>query len=380
MDTYGPHPYPNVRRTHGGVCIANQGSTSDEQGADLASLLNEVNNAACGEHPKVLLAVDDPLSAFFAPADPLLRPRAGAILWILNPETLAGSGESPKLLQLLLRQLHTIRQANGEEFTQIVYLPELASPQARILAEVITTLGVSVRRPDPETGCVLMEVHRPEGIVISGLSGTQFVPPEPPQGYELDINLQKDRAERHGDTTTLKRLEALELETLTDRLAPARPSEPPPVDRAMHLRRLLLAAYEGGQDARQALFEELLRRETPLLLFIDPQTGGVAQRSWPGRGAAMPVYPDRSSLAQTATDVGIPLGSLTIAQMAPRKIFQWMAGKTPLAVNVFRDHKTPLYLWLHLDEVQALSEGKLPTLKVPNVLTGPAAQRTSQSG
>jgi hypothetical protein len=45
---------------------------------------------------------------------------------------------------------------------------------------------------------------------------------------------------------------------------------------------LLLAAADHGDAARPALYKELLRREVPLQVIIDPKTRGARLQTWPG--------------------------------------------------------------------------------------------------
>jgi len=359
---YQPTPLPGVKRSAGGVWIMSQGSASDEPATELERLLKEAEDALRSSRAPVLM-VDAAglISEFFAPADPRIRPVSGQLLWFLDPVTLVGSSPGAALLQTVLRRLHTIRTRDAPDFGQIVYLPEFASAGGRLVAELVSDLGLSVREPELETGAVLVEVHRPEGVILSGLPGTSFAPAREADPFVRQINEEKDGAQEEGDTAKLRRLEEQEREELTRRLAPARGKGVNAVVRASRLRQLLLEAQEGGEEAWQALLAELLQRDIPLLVIVDPKTLAAAQRTWPGQGKAMPVYPDRASLMLSASELGLPPESFAIAEMPARDVFSWMAKEgSAVAINAYRDAKTPTYLWLRAEVVQALSQEKLP--------------------
>jgi hypothetical protein len=177
-----------------------------------------------------------------------------------------------------------------------------------------------------------------------------------------EVNLARDRAEEVGDAASLARLDAGERATLEKALAPA-PGEPlvSSVLRAPRLGRLLLAVADGADRAWSALYEELLSREIPLLLIVDPETRGATLRQWPGGLEGMAVYGDRASLSTSAAALGLAAGSFAIAEMPPRVLFEWVAGNgRALALNVFRAPDEPVYIPLPAGAVRALAEGKMP--------------------
>ena len=341
--------------------MAFQGTAVDEPTAELERLLGEVGDGIGRHRSRVILATDAcGVSDLFAPSNPATIPLAGALLWVLDPEVLVGSSLAPRLLQMLFRNLHTIGTRSTPPLAQFVYLPEFASAGGYLLAELVSHLGLNVRECDPNTGTVLVEVRRPDGVILSALSGNPFAPNEAADPYMRQINEEKDRAEEQGDIARLGNLAEQEREELARRLAPAR-AKSTSVTRATLLRRLLLEAHDGEAEACRALCVELLRRDIPLLVMVDRTIGAAAHRTWPDRGAAMPVYPDRASLMQTASDLGMSMESFAIAEMPPRDLFCWMGKQqSAVAINVFRDEKTPLYVWLKAEAVQALSEGKAP--------------------
>lgn len=71
---------------------------------------------------------------------------------------------------------------------------------------------------------VLVEVQRPEGVILSALPGRVFVPTQSADPYIRRMNEEKDRAEEQGDIVEQRRLEALELDELARRLRCTRSS------------------------------------------------------------------------------------------------------------------------------------------------------------
>lgn len=357
---YRAQPLPGVYFSNGGVCIASQGTPSDEPTAEIDYLLQDVRDKTLGRHCQILLAKDAPrASDLFAPADPAVIQTDGLQLWALSPAVFVSSDAGPAILQLLLREIY-LDSVRG--VPQVVYVPDLASPEGFLLAELVSGLGITVYEYDSVTGAILLEVRRPEDAVISALPGRPFNLEGPASQYIHQINELKDAAEKQSDSGRLRQLEEQEREYLANRLTEAQGKTTKAVTRAPHLCRLLLAVQDGEEGAWQTLCRELLQREIPLLVIVDPETRGATQRTWPGRGTAMPVYPDGDSLTQTVNDLGIPMGSLGIAEMTPHDIFSWMEKQnSAVAINVFRDEKTPLYVWFQAEIIKALSEGKIPT-------------------
>src|SRR5262249_39075128 len=151
------------------------------------------------------------------------------------------------------------------------------------VAELVLGLGIDVRTPDPRGAAVLIEVHRPEGVILVGLLGTPYEPSGRVEAWARTVNEDKDRAESGGDRGGAERIAEQEREELRKKLAPEEGAQlVSSVDRASRLRRLLLAVDEAGDAARRALYEELRSREIPLLVIVDPKTQGARLRSWPG--------------------------------------------------------------------------------------------------
>ncbi len=350
---------PGIELSRGGTTIVHQGSTSDEPAVEIEKLLRDAGKTARGDcSPVLMVGSASRASELFAPSDPLVKQVDRLQVWVLNPAVFVGSSAGPAVLQTLLRALH-VNNARG--VTQVVYARELASPGGLLVAELVQGLEIPVYRYDPAEGAVFLEVLRPEGILLSGLPGFPFVSDRPASELARQVNKEKDSAEEQGDAVRLRHLEEQELEELARRLAEAKGKGLKSVARAPHLRRLLLEAEKKEVEARRALLGELLRREIPLLVMIDRETGVATPRQWPGVGMALPVYPDHASLKRTASDLGIPLGSFAVREMSASALLSWMGEqRSAVAINTFRDDESPLYIFLQAETVRALSEGKMP--------------------
>jgi hypothetical protein len=352
-------PIPQIERTAGGVTLASLGRGSDDLESELDALLGEVEAVTRDAPRPILLAnVAGPISSLFAPANPEVVAVPGLLVWIVDAAALAGASRAPALVQRLLRRLHRIR-AGRTPTAQVVFVQESASPRARAVVELLVGLGIEVRALDAGDEVVLVEVHRPEGVVLTCLGGA---PPERTGAVDphaRTVNEEKDRAEREGDRARLDRVEEQEREELAKRLAPVG-NEPrvASVDRAPRLQSLVLAVQGGDEAALRALYEELRGREIPLLVLVDPKTRGAALREWPGGHQAMPVYPDHASLATATRDLGIAAGSFAAAEMPPRTLFDWAARQgSTVALNAYRGPNDPIYVLFPPEEAQALAQG-----------------------
>jgi hypothetical protein len=108
--------------------------------------------------------------------------------------------------------------------------------------------------------------------------------------------------------------------------------------------------------ARTALYDELRKREIPLLVMINPRTRAGLLRSWPGGFRAMAAYLDQGSFQQAMYDLGLPMGSVAAAEIPPGELFDWVAGLgCSLALNVYRPTGEVIYVPLAPEIVSALA-------------------------
>lgn len=356
---------PSLSRSPGGVWLACLGLPSDDSFEELSRLLVEVEAAIDGaESMPVLLANNARrLSDLFAPTNVEILPSPGVLLWILHASSFDGWTEDPARLQAQFRRFHRLGTQRKTPMSQWMYLLGDSGAGTRCIAALFQRLGISVRRPDRDDG-LLIEVHRPEGVILSALGGTPYWDTKDDIGdsYPRTINLEKDHAEAEGDRERLQRLEEQERTYLaTQIIASGATAEPRPVFRATRLARLLLEAGQPKrEDAWHALCEELIHREIPLLVMATPD-GRVSPRTWPDAGPALSVHLDLISFEQTISDLGLPRGSFGFAAMQPRKLFAWAAEiDVGIALNVYRDATTPLYIFVSVSEVRALAQGTIP--------------------
>ncbi|WP_438038280.1 hypothetical protein [Sorangium sp. So ce128] len=357
VDIHRASPLPGFARSAAGVWLAHVGGSSDELEEDLDRVLGEVEMLLSGPRPQIFLAADHGLlSSLMAPADPALTPISGHLVWTLDAAALAGAPRASALVQRLLRRIYVTSRA---AITQSVFALSNDAAPARAVVTLIRELGIGVRAPEPKKQAVLVEVHRPEGVILSALPGTPYEEAHAAGAWAREVNVEKDLAA--GDRERRARLEEEERRVLEERLAPAGGARRvAAVDRAPRLRRLLLAVGgEGGAAVKTALYDELLGREIPLLFMIDPRTRGIHLRAWPGGFEALAVYADNASLLTSARDLGLPMSSFAIAEMEPAALFSWGAGQGwAVAICVFAESGKPVYVPIHAEEVRALAAGR----------------------
>ena len=339
---------PGVVQAPGGVWLAMVGGSSDEQLPELEDLIAQVHALTGSVRPRIALAASGgPLSSLFAPANPEVLPLDGWLTWALDAVALAGALEAPLLLQRLLRSMYQIAR---HPMAQSVYLINHDTPAGLALQELIRELGVIVRRAEPDLA-VLLEVRRPEGIVISSLLGQVIDGDAPGPGWITDINERQDRAANAPDRESI--LEE-ERQVLAARLAQAcGPRRAVGVDRAPRLQRLLLAAVEGPASAAlRQLHQELAGREHPLLYIADAKSGGGELREWPDGMRALPAFGDRTSLFAHARQRGLQEGSFSWAEMRASDLVQIAAEQgTTIALCASDAIGQPVHLPLRPDAV-----------------------------
>lgn len=361
VEIFRSTPMPMVVRTPGGIVIAQLGLGSDEPPEVLEQLLGEVETALGDTPAQVLLSTHSGgVSSLFAPADPAVLPVPGLVVWVVHRGSVAGWIEDPSRLQALLRRIYRIGASHSPPVLQCVYGMDETEDELRLEVELLCGLGLAVRLPEKD-GAMVVEVHRPEGVIVAALAGRIHALSKAADPYPRTVNEEKDRAKAEGDRERQERVEERERAFLAKRIVETekrRAAELPAM--APHLCRLLLeVATKGGDAAWEALLDELAGRSLPLLLMVDPETRGIKPRAWPDLGPALPAYPDQLSLEWAAQDMDRPLRSFGIALMPPRALFDLAAGKElAIAINVYGDRGSPHYVLFPAEKVKSVASRK----------------------
>ena len=132
--------------------------------------------------------------------------------------------------------------------------------------------------------------------------------------------------------------------------------------RAPRLRRLLLNVLDKGQQgAWSALHDELLRRQHPLLFFVE-SNGQLRTMSWPEKPeSALPIFSDLRSLLRAASELGRAVGTYGIGSLTADKLIALAKkNKLGLAFNTYDEQGQPHYISLGGPAILALSEGRRP--------------------
>lgn len=354
---------PAVDLTNGGVTIIHQGTTSDEPDTEMAVLINATHRIRNLDRPKIALFTPETttgISTIFAPANPLVTVEDELQVWILNPSVFTHSSKGVVALQIVLRQLY---KNNINDVPQVVFVAGPQSTPGTLLAELVHDLGIQVRNIDSQNR-VLAEAHRSDGVIVPVLLGDIFIPDGQTRKGILTINQQKDRTENQNDTKTFRLIETKEQELLARLIGKAQGETKTTqiLQRAPYLQGLILSVYDGkrGRDGkgnpRQDFYNELIKREFPLLFLVNPETRAASLMNWPDLGTALPVFADRASLERTASGLGIQKDDFAYAVMTPKELLAWAAEREyPLAFNAFRDsNQAPVYVFMTVEEVKLL--------------------------
>jgi hypothetical protein len=362
LDIFGePPPIPAVNRIPGGALIASQGAVSDDAASDLEFLLTRVNEALRDTNSEVAFStVRGPLSDVFSPSAPIEKV-PNAVIWILNPAIFAGWSAGPALLQRLLDTI--LDPGMGyESLAQPIYILDHETPAGVVIVTALGNLGFGVRVRDPADPDIIGAVHRPDGVIVTALLG-QSIPGSGTASEQFHaLRHQKSLAQLAGDMANLDRIVGEELELLANHIFLDKSKAKMAVAAAPRLYRLLCQALDEGEASRRALFDELIRREPHLIFVVDANTHAVPYRSWPGIGKALEVFPDFLS-AKAATCGDDPDKTVCLGDLAPRELFRWMTKEgAGVAIHVYYPEKAPRWMLLSPQEIQLLSEGRLPNL------------------
>jgi hypothetical protein len=288
---------PSVQSTTGNVVIAGFGVAGDDPERELTYVLGALD-AALREPagPALVVHVNRELriSELFAPAAPELVQFHAPVHWVFHQGSVAAMAADSRRLQALLRTMHRLRTTANPPISQAVYIVDPPGPQTLPFARLVRGVGIPVKQPDDRDGgfVVLIEVERPEGIVLCVHAGRDYPDDAPFDPYAHTCNEARDRAEAAGDAALVEHLAAEERAGLAGRIAA--PEAAPAVLRAHRLGRIILALERDKPGALEALCAELLARAAPLTMRREPDTGAIevvsASRS---RGNGKPWLRDR---------------------------------------------------------------------------------------
>ena len=269
---YGLSEQPQVVRTPAGMIIAQLGFGGDDP-TEMAEVFGEVA-ALRGERAPAVRWVDRAvaLSDLFAPSPVSAVTASDVVIWSTHAEALADRLEFEPMDELLDR----FRRAGGASQWLVIADPD---PGVAALLRAVEQAGM---RPVPCTvdRPFLAEVDRPDGLTVAAfVAGAVRQGNAPPPGQS-----------------------SMRL-------------------RAPRLRRLLEQVMATSSDESwRHLLEELLDRKYPLLFFVE-KGNRMSMRSWPGLGAALPVFADLRSLARAAAETGQPPGSYGVGGLDSRRLF-----------------------------------------------------------
>lgn len=357
-------PIPGLVRTRGGALLVDLGIRGSAQRAEVEQLFCDVWDALHAPGPRVHIALSTgQLSGLFAPHDVPIATRDALVIWTVHQGAFHGFMETLEGVQTLLRLFYRIAQLPGER-AFVLYLvdPKYA---ATGLIPLLRGLGIEVQTPDPSGG-VLLEVVRPEGIVLSALMGGALADGSPTSDAALHFNRRKDAAQQQQNASALAQIEAEERAFLQRawRLLPAEPAWPPRTAalRESRLRQLMLHHQQAPQDhsRRVLLLQALLAHDRPLLLMGDGQ-GQASRMQW-GQQVATLVFCDVVSLRQCQIETGRVDPRFAPVELPFAEIIRLLLqSNEAAALNTFARAHQPLYTLLRLPTLRALALARPPT-------------------
>lgn len=134
------------------------------------------------------------IEVFAAAEDLLQREPHTPILWIVQASALETWARDPAILSGWLRRLHCVRRLRGStEICADTVIAPYEGKDPSGFAGLLRSLGLDVHYPSPQDGSVFIEVHRPDGTIVIGMTG----PAAEDRGDRslLDLNQRLDQFE-----------------------------------------------------------------------------------------------------------------------------------------------------------------------------------------
>jgi hypothetical protein len=296
-------PRPSFTWTDGGVLLASAGPGTDMNVKVLRAVFDAVERALSTAHGPARIAARRARTAeLMEPAAPEFVRLDKFVVWTFQERILEGWGEDASRLQELLRRFHALSAGRRapNQFLQVVLVRKSYFDEASWIFRLIQDSGIEVRELSPD-GVALVEVHRPEGTIVSALVGTPF-------GCASRCELrrfsrERDVAELRGDRQALERLDEDERCTIEAAIPAARDDRPlRPFECAPLLRLLITKAAAGDAEGRHELRRYLRERGTALLVPGRAVRGGLVESDIENVGTerVLRAFPDLQSPTQSA--------------------------------------------------------------------------------
>jgi hypothetical protein len=289
------------------VVLANVGCAGDDPDRELEAILRSLSEAVRGDvAPTFLVNAGKPVtvSDLFVPAQPVTMRLESPVLWVFHQGGAASLCGDTRRIDFVLDRMRELKAKQG---FQTVYLVERPSRLLLGFVDGIRDVGLEIRRPDARDGshAVLLEVHRPEGRILSALAGT-------PDAFAT-------------------------VDTRDEQVIPLR---------SPYLGRLVLELHARNNGDVSEIVQALKARTLPLMLIVDPATRGAAQRSF-GNQVALPTFSDMPTLQRAAREMGMAANSYGVAMFDARALFAMAEGqRVAVAICAYRE-SSPVYAVLN---------------------------------
>jgi len=212
----GEIPEPSFSRMDGGVLLASTGPGGDMNVEVLRAVFDGVERALERPHrPALLVPRPVHLAELFEEESPAVIPVEEVVVWTLQEAILDGWQDDPRRLQEMLRRFHGFasRKASGR-ILQIVCVKKPYLEEVSSILGLIQGLGIDVRELPPD-GVALIEAHRPDGFILSGLPGKSLDPiGDSARLQPWRLNEERNAAASRGDEAELARLDEEEIRLL----------------------------------------------------------------------------------------------------------------------------------------------------------------------
>jgi hypothetical protein len=322
-------PAAGVSRTHAGVIVASFGAAGDDAERELGLLLAGVERELAIAKLVELVTPTGPLAItdLFAPAEPPTV-HVSVVGWMFHAAAAGQIAGTPALRVTLLERVHRLAAARTFQFASVL---EPSSPASVAFVQLLHGLDVDVRTPDNTAGELTteFEVSRSDGRTLACVAGP--VAPVAPRFARGEL-VGRPFAEVAAIAASLDVKESFAT-----------------------FRSPRLYGLLGRPDAEAAIIAEVVGRPLLAFLIADPSAPERLRIRRFGEVAAVPVYPDMTSIQWAATDMAMAADDWQPRGIEVRRLLPALASRDlALAIGMYRDRQTPIYVIAPPEDVKRL--------------------------
>jgi hypothetical protein len=355
----GECDFPSLLRLDGGILLVRIGRGGDGNVKILRAVFDAVDRALERPHRPALIAYEiESAHDLLKDEPPVVVSVEESVVWTLQEGILDGWGDDPRRLQELLQRFHGFESRKGSaRIVQTVCVKKPYFDEVSAILGLIQGLGIDIRELSPHDP-VLIEVHRPDGPIVSGILGQPHAPIGNSAGFQpRRLNEEKSAAAARGDGAMLTILDNEEMRLLESAIRSSAPGQKPrTLVCAPMLRWLISETARGNAECRKKLHAYFLDQKTPLVVPARDRSGDFLEARMEGSQgeAALTVFPDLDSVQQ----LGVLRVNDPFVPMQPDALLNLCRTAGLALILRMPSRDGPLSVTVHVQDVDTLAAAR----------------------